>query len=98
MCLKCRGRLRFIVSIRPIFIKNGGSMLAILNSLNAHNFQIFQPIFMKLVSKSMVYKALLYKIYLILGLRSPLNAVTNVRDRVPVPNIGSKFFRHYFCI
>ena len=33
-------------------------MLAILNSLNAHNFPIFQPILMLLVSKFMVYRAL----------------------------------------
>ena len=33
-------------------------MLAILNSLNAHNFPIFQPILMILVSKCMVNGAL----------------------------------------
>ena len=33
-------------------------MLAILNSLNAHNFPIFQPILMILVSKFMVHRAL----------------------------------------
>ena len=33
-------------------------MLAILNSLNVHNFLIFQPILMILVSKFMVYRAL----------------------------------------
>ena len=32
-------------------------MLAILNRLNAHNFPIFQPILMILVSKFMVHKA-----------------------------------------
>ena len=47
-------------------------MLAILNSLNAHNFLIFQPILMTLVSKFMVYRALSDKIYLLLELRSPL--------------------------
>ena len=47
-------------------------MSAILNSLNAHNFLIFQPILMTLVSKFMVYKALSDKTYLLLGLRSPL--------------------------
>ena len=36
-------------------------MLAILNSLNAHNFTIFQPILMILVSKFMVYGALFDK-------------------------------------
>ena len=33
-------------------------MLATSNSLNTHNFLIFQPILMKLVSKFMVYRAL----------------------------------------
>ena len=33
-------------------------MLAILNSLNARNLPIFQPILMILVSKSKVYRAL----------------------------------------
>ena len=33
-------------------------MLAILNSLNVHNFPIFQLILMILVSKSMVHRAL----------------------------------------
>ena len=33
-------------------------MLVILNSLNAHNFPIFQPILMILVSKFIVHRAL----------------------------------------
>ena len=33
-------------------------MLAILKSLNAHNFLVFQPILKILVSKSMVHRAL----------------------------------------
>ena len=48
-------------------------MLAILNSLNAHNLPIFQLILMILVSKFMVHRALSYKTYLSLGLLSPLN-------------------------
>ena len=48
-------------------------MLAILNSLNAHNFLIFQLILMTLVSKFMVYIALSDKTFLLLGLRSPLS-------------------------
>ena len=48
-------------------------MSAILNSLNVHNFLIFQPILMTLVSKFMVQKALADKTYLLLGLRSPLS-------------------------
>ena len=51
-------------------------MSAILNSLNAHNFLIFQPILMILVSKFMVYRALSDKTYLSLGLRSPLTVST----------------------
>ena len=48
-------------------------MLAILNFLNAHNLPIFQPILMILVSKFMIHRALSDKIYLSLGLLSPLN-------------------------
>ena len=47
-------------------------MLAILNSLNAHNFPKFQPILMILVSKFMVHRALSDKTYLSFGLVSPL--------------------------
>ena len=39
-------------------------MLAILSSLNAHNFPIFQPILMILVSKFMVYRVLYDKTYI----------------------------------
>ena len=49
-------------------------MLAILNSLNAHKFTIFQPILMILVSKFMVHRALSKETYLLLGLLSPLKA------------------------
>ena len=47
-------------------------MLAKLNYLNAHNFPIFQPILMILVSKCTVHRALSNKTYLLLGLLSPL--------------------------
>ena len=50
-------------------------MSAILNSLNAHNLPIFQPILMKPISKFMVYRALSDKIFLSLGLLSPLTAI-----------------------
>ena len=50
-------------------------MLAILNSLNALNFPIFQPILMILVSKFMVHRALSDKTYLSLGLLSPLRSL-----------------------
>ena len=50
-------------------------MLTILNSLNAHNLPIFQPILMILVSKFMVHGALCDKTYSLLGLLSPLNAI-----------------------
>ena len=48
-------------------------MSAILNSLNAHNLPISQPILMILVSKFMVHRARSDKTYLSLGLPSPLN-------------------------
>ena len=38
-------------------------MSAILNSLNAHNFLILQPILMILVSKFMVYRAVSDRTY-----------------------------------
>ena len=47
-------------------------MLALLSSLNAHSFPIFQPNLMILVSKVMVHSALSDKTYLSLGLPSPL--------------------------
>ena len=47
-------------------------MLAILSSLNAHSFPIFQPILMILVSKFMVHRAFSDKTYLSLRLLSPL--------------------------
>ena len=50
-------------------------MLAILNSLNAHNLPIFQPMLMILVSKCMVHRALSDKTYLSLGLLSPLKSI-----------------------
>ena len=47
-------------------------MSAILDSLNAHNLPIFQPILMILISKFRVHRALFDKTYLSLGLLSPL--------------------------
>ena len=47
-------------------------MLAILNSLNAHNFSIFEPILMILASKFMVHRVLSDTIYLSLELLPPL--------------------------
>ena len=47
-------------------------MLAILNSLNAHNLHNFQLILVILVSKFIVHRALSDKTYLSLGLLSPL--------------------------
>ena len=49
-------------------------MLAMLNSLNAHNFPIFQSILMILVPKFMVHRALFDKTYLLLRLLSPLRS------------------------
>ena len=55
-------------------------MLAILNSLNAHNLPIFQPILIILVPKFMVHRSLSDKTYLLLGLLSPLIMITHVRS------------------
>ena len=65
-------------------------MLAILNSLNAQNFSIFEPILMILVPKFMVYRVLSDKIYLSLGLLSPLSAIpqdTTVKAISPINSI-----------
>ena len=63
-------------------------MLAILNSLNAHNLLIFQPILMKLVSKFMVYRALSDKRYFSLGLLSPLKE----NAQIPLPYVQDVYF------
>ena len=55
-------------------------MLAILNSLYAHNFPIFQLILMILVSKFMVHRAISDKTYLSLGLLSPLTSQEQLRS------------------
>ena len=47
-----------------------------IDFLNAHNFLIFQPILMILVSKFMVHRALSDKIYLLRGLLSSLSIET----------------------
>ena len=47
-------------------------MLAILNSLNANNLTIFQPILMILVSKFMIHRALSEKTHVLIRLLSPL--------------------------
>ena len=69
-------------------------MSAILNSLNAHYFLIFQPILMKLVSKFKFYRALSDKTYLLLGLRSPLkigNLFSTTLAMLDIPMSGSVF-------
>ena len=55
-------------------------MSAILNSLNAHNLLIFQPILMIRVSKFMVYRVLSVKLQLSLGLLSPLIKVESIAE------------------
>ena len=65
-------------------------MSAISNSLNAHNFLIFQPILMILVSKVIVYRALSDKTYFLLGLRSPLS----YKFKVHVANVMTYSHRH----
>ena len=59
-------------------------MLAIFNSLNGHNFSIFQPIMLILVSTFMVHGVFSDKTYLSLGLLSPLTR--------PMLIIGNKSF------
>ena len=56
-------------------------MSAILNSLNIHNFSIFQPILMRLVSKFMVYRALSDKSGLLSGLQSPLMKTLEMNEK-----------------
>ena len=51
-------------------------MLAISNSLYAHNFEIFQPILMTLVSKFMVHRALSGKKILIIRVAVPFKKET----------------------
>ena len=70
-------------------------MLAILNSLNAHNFPIFQPIFMILVSKFMVHRVLSDKIYFILGLLSPLNSLRKRKKMLGQPRFLSLFLNSF---
>ena len=67
-------------------------MSAILNSLNAHNFLIFRPILMTLVSKFMVYRALSDKTYLSLGLRSPLSKKRGINRTFSIEY--SHFYSH----
>ena len=80
-------------------------MSAILNSLNAHNLLIFQPILMMLVSKFMVYRALSDKTYLSLGLLSPLKGMEHRASckhifcpyTHPRPvGLGHKY-KYYYC-
>ena len=53
-------------------------MSAILNTLNAHNFPIFQPILMKLVSKFMVLRALFYVLIIRVAVRFNMKKFTIV--------------------
>ena len=64
-------------------------MLAILNSLNARNLPIFEPILMILVSKFMVHRALSDKTYLLLGLLSPLTKIVQ-RVRFFCPDVAAR--------
>ena len=60
-------------------------MLAILNSLNDHNFPFFSTVFMILVSKFMVHRALSDKTYLSFGLLSPVNFKS--KPKIPPVNL-----------
>ena len=66
-------------------------MLAILNSLNAHYFSIFQSILMIIVTKFIVHKALSDKTYLSLGLLSPLKEETSSFVGILVSMSSSNF-------
>ena len=70
-------------------------MSAILNSLNAHNFLIFQPILMKLVSKFIVYKAFSDKTYLLLGLRSPSYQTAMIMSRLSTAILRDFYLTFY---
>ena len=59
-----------------------------LNSLNAHNLPIFQPILTILVSKFMVYRALSDKTYLSLGLLSPFIKIFFTSYSLSIPKIS----------
>ena len=67
-------------------------MLAILNSLKAHNFPIFEPILMILVSKFMVHRVLSDKIYLLLGLLSPLTITKAADNKYTTNNLTNDIF------
>ena len=67
-------------------------MLAILNTLNAHNLPIFQPILMILASKFMVHGALSDKTYLLLGLLSPLTVSLSKIHRQNLKNSKIYYF------
>ena len=56
-------------------------MLAILNSLNAHNLPIFQPILVIPVSKFIVHRVLSDETYLSLGLLSHLSFSCLLSDK-----------------
>ena len=67
-------------------------MLVILNSINAHNLPILQPILMILVSKFMVHRALPDKTYFSLGLLSSLNKLN-----LKVPSTFCRRRHFEFC-
>ena len=71
-------------------------MLAILNSLNAHNLLIFQPTLMILVSKFMVYKALSDRANLSLGLLSPLSSSRKSDTIIDKPRILSRILSRFY--
>ena len=64
-------------------------MLAILNSLNAHNLPIFQPILMILVSKFIVHRAFSDKTYLSLGLLSPLTVSNLMGNSISTQRVNN---------
>ena len=68
-------------------------MLAILNYLNTHNFPIFQPILMTLVSKLKAHRALSDQTHLSLGLLSPLRMANLIGSKPEVKSFGQIILR-----
>ena len=67
-------------------------MLVIMNSLNDHNFPIFEQILMILVSKFMVHRIFYDKAFLSLGL---LSLLTTTKFKIKIGYTGYLVCLHY---
>ena len=72
-------------------------MLAIMNSLNAHNFPIFQPIMMILESKFMVLERFLIK-HSYHWIAAPLNIYADVSSAARGLNFGYTSSTPILCV